>query len=60
MFREFELPFVPFVCVALIVLCSLCVLIDGASRYEPLPPILESGVTPHLTPPITVPLESQT
>jgi len=34
MFREFEMPFAPFVCVALIVLCSLCVLIDSASVVE--------------------------
>jgi len=34
MFRELEFSFAPFVCVALVILCSLCVLIDGASRYE--------------------------
>jgi hypothetical protein len=52
--REFELPFVPFVVVALVVLCSLGVLIDTASRYEPLPPIRSHGCTDHLTPPTLV------
>jgi len=50
--REFELPFAPFVIIAFLIVCSLCVLVDTAARYEPLPPLLDSGVTAPLTPAI--------
>ena len=43
--HEIEFSFAPFVCVALVVLCSLGVMIDTASRYEPPPPVRWDGTS---------------
>ena len=52
MFKEIELPFVPFVLVTFSLLVLVVSMMMVADEYKPLPPLLRSGVTPQLTPPV--------
>ena len=54
MFKEIELPFVPFVLVTFSLLVLVVSMMLVADEYRPLPPLLQSGVTPQLTPPVPV------
>jgi hypothetical protein len=51
MLRDSMLLIHDFVMIGVLVFLAL-VLGGSLSHYRPLPPLLESGVTPHLTPPI--------